>query len=406
MCGAVPESVAMGAQRSTCPALTVRLAAAILTMLTSCTGAPGAPVKHAAATPPPAGPTASARASHGVATPSMPTPPAGHGITTGPAGSTPPPSAGHTPLTTGPARPSSSSRVSHDLRAPELGAVVEPWQLPHALAREVVLVDHRRLVVAGGLAAVGSTTAIVGIDPRTGAAIGAGELTRPVHDAAGVTLGSRHLVLGGGDQATVSTVQEFGSDGSTAVIGRLPRPRSDLVAAVVRSTAYVLAGYDGSATDPGVLATTDGRHFAMIASLPVTVRYPAIAVLGHDIYLFGGEHEGSATTAIQRIDTRTGRAALIGHLARPLAHASAVTLGGVAYLLGGMTGTSAVESIGRFDPAIETVVPAGRLPYPVSDAGVVALAGTAYLVGGENPHPLATVVALRTRQPLHNTPRR
>lgn len=340
------------------PVIAGLLATAILTVLTSCVGAPGSPARHGAVTRGPASPTLS------------------------------PPSR-HAAVTRGPARSAASPPVGHDLTA-----VVEPWHLPGAVSREVVLVDHRRLVVAGGLAAAGSSTAIVRIDPGTGTASGSGKLARPVHDAAGVTLGGRHYVFGGGAQATVATVQEFGSDGSAVVVGRLPRPRSDLVAAVAGSTAYVLGGYDGATTDPAVLATTDGRHFAMVARLPVAVRYPAVAGLGHTLYLFGGEHAGSPTTAIQRVDIHTGTAALVGHLPHPLAHASALTLGGTVYLLGGVTATSADEGITRFNPTTDVVVPAGRLPYPVSDAGVAVLDGTAYLVGGENPHPLGTVIAL------------
>lgn len=304
------------------------------------------------------------------------------------------------PATHAPARPMAPAAASPVISSPfrrGLTAVVEPWRLPAALSREVVLADHRRLVVVGGLTAAGSSTAIVQIDPATGTAARAGELARPVHDAAGVTLGGRDLVFGGGTQASVAAVQEFGTGGSAVVVGRLPRPRSDLVAAVAGSTAYILAGYDGSTPDPAVLATTDGRHFTVVAGLPVPVRYPAVAVLGHDLYLFGGEHAGSATTAIQRVDTHARTAALVGHLPHPLAHATAVTLAGTVYLLGGVTGTSARTGIARYDPAGDSIVPAGRLPYPVSDAGAAVLDGTAYLLGGENPRPLATVVALHVR---------
>jgi hypothetical protein len=54
------------------------------------------------------------------------------------------------------------------------------------------------------------------------------------------------------------------------------------------------------------------------------------------LYLIGGTAgSGATTTAILRIDPRTGSATVAGHLPAPLADASAVTLGGQIVVLGG-----------------------------------------------------------------------
>lgn len=274
-----------------------------------------------------------------------------------------------------------------------LTAAVLPWRLPRPLSRTVVLADGTGLLVAGGLTATGSTAAILRLDPTSGAVRNAGRLAEPVHDAAGVRLGAERLVFGGGDQLSTAAVQGLGR----GVVGRLPRVRSDLVAAVVGSTGYVMAGYDGSRPDASVLRTTDGRHFLDVATLPVPVRYPAVATAGHDIYLFGGESDSGATSVIQRLDPVTRSARIVGRLPGPLAHASAITLDGGIFVLGGISAGAASADIQRYDPATGHLAPAGRLPYRVSDAAPAVLNGTAYLLGGENPDPIATVIALRPR---------
>ena len=66
-------------------------------------------------------------------------------------------------------------------------------------------------------------------------------------------------------------------------------------------TTYLLGGYDGTAYDATVLATTDGRRFTVAARLAVPVRYPAVAVLGGQIWVFGGQTSHGTTNDIQRI---------------------------------------------------------------------------------------------------------
>jgi hypothetical protein len=117
-------------------------------------------------------------------------------------------------------------------------------------------------------------------------------------------------VFGGGEQASVATVQQVAgpapraraatTPGSPMVTGRLPRPRSDLTAVTQGGTTYLLGGYDGTTYDATVLATPDGRRFAVAARLPVPVRYPAVAVLGRQIWVFGGQTSHGITNDIHR----------------------------------------------------------------------------------------------------------
>jgi hypothetical protein len=136
-----------------------------------------------------------------------------------------------------------------------LQIIPAPYQLPAGISREVVLARGPDLLIAGGLGTRTASTATVRVlNPVTGATARAGRLAAPTHDAAGVMLGGHALIFGGGQQASVATVQAI-SAGHATVTGRLPSPRSDLAAVTVDGTAYLLGGYDGARYATDVLAT-------------------------------------------------------------------------------------------------------------------------------------------------------
>jgi len=307
-----------------------------------------------------------------------------------------------------------------------------PYQLPSGLAREVVLPSGRGLLIAGGLTQQATSSAAVRLlNPSTGGTSRVGRLAVPTHDAGGATVGGRTFVFGGGQQGSVATVQEVTAQtapagparGARTVAGRLPRPRSDLVAVTRGGTAYLLGGYDGAGYDATVLATRDGRRFTVVARLAVPVRYPAVAVLGGQIWVFGGQTSHGITNDIQRISlpgsgsggagqTVGGRkvaAVVAGHLPRPTTAAAAFALGGALYIAGGQTApawpgqataspSATLTTSGavlRYQPGHPSVL-AGTLPVPVANAGAGVLRGTAFLVGGDNGvRPVPTVTELR-----------
>ena len=274
---------------------------------------------------------------------------------------------------------------------------------PRPVAREVVVASGKEFTIVGGLDATKfSTASVVTVDPATGTSRGAGTLAEAVHDAAGVRAGARILVFGGGGPSENGTadVQAVPTTGATTVIGTMPAPRSDHVAARVGSTTYLLGGYDGASIVPDVLATTNGTTFTKVGALAVPVRYPALAVVGKAIYLFGGVSNSQAgidTNTVQRLDVATGAIDTVGTLPTSLSHASAVVLGGQVFLLGGyVDNTKLSDQILRFDPETGATTTVGTLPAPVSDGAAVVIAGRGYLVGGQGPDraPLATVTVI------------
>ncbi|HWS47561.1 MAG TPA: kelch repeat-containing protein, partial [Acidimicrobiia bacterium] len=276
-----------------------------------------------------------------------------------------------------------------------LAIALASWQLPAPRSRAVALPSDHAMLLIGGLDAGQSSTARVWhIALPGGTTTRLAVLPQAVHDAAGAELGGAAYVFGGGEATTIATVQRYQA-GSADVAGQMPQSRSDLVAAAIGGTAYVLGGFDGTNGVPDVLATTDGTTFRTAGRLAETVRYPALAVIGGRIYLFGGEHDGNNITSVQMFDPATGAVSVVAQLPEPLAHASAVVLDGQVLLIGGRSHGRILDTVMRFDPATGHVEQVGRLPYAVADAGAAVVDGVAYVVGGETPGVVASAITLR-----------
>ena len=296
---------------------------------------------------------------------------------------------------TSPTAPSASPAAPATLHVKQLR-----WRLPQPLAREALVgTDPAHLVVAGGLVGADSSTAdAFTLDLLTGRHTALPAMPVPVHDTAGALVGGRGIVVGGGNASEQSVVQARHGNG-WRVLGHLPGARSDLTTAVVDGTAYVLGGYDGTvAALPDVLASTDGRHWKVVSTMAVPVRYTATAVLGGQVWMFGGESNHAMLRAVQRFDPATGKDRVVARLPRGLGHACAVPLGSRILLVGGRTGTDTLtDAMWWFDPATKTFTRAGRLPIPLADSAVLVRGNTAWLVGGETPAHSDRVVRLRLR---------
>ena len=294
---------------------------------------------------------------------------------------------------------------------PAVESGLEPWRLNAPLGRPVVLPANngRSLVVAGGLLAGGaSAQGIYEVNPLVGAATQIGNLDAPLHDAAGVVLDGQGYVFGGGSASPLPNAERLPSLGSKAGTPassqaratRLPplgEARADDSAVTIGSVGYVVGGYNGSAGDVAVLATSNGRDFRVVADLPVPVRYAAVAATGGDIYVFGGDamtgpRAGAPVATVQMVDPSTRHASIVGSMPLPLDGASAATLNGVIYVAGGETiaartspssTTTEVGSIYAWSLAHHEALLAGHLFAPVSHAGLAVVGSRAWLVGGE-----------------------
>jgi hypothetical protein len=268
-------------------------------------------------------------------------------------------------------------------------------RLSTELSREVAIVVGTRIFVYGGLTSSGSTTdAILGFDPAAGQLNRLGALAVPVHDAAGVAIGGATLIFGGGNAAPISIVQRIDSSATDHVVGNLPAARADLSAVLVGKSALVMGGGAFGVLDRQVLATEDGVHFRLLATLLLGVRYAAVAQTGGLLYVIGGAGAAGDRSEIQRIDPATGKVDLIGRMPQPISHASAMVIDGRVLVLGGRSAGKAQDAIWQVDVGTGATHLVARLPQPVSDFATAVSDGTGYVIGGEASTQVASIVAI------------
>ncbi len=317
----------------------------------------------------------------------------------------------HTESPAGTSRtPAASAASTASARTPAPGsftvqATVARYRLPAPVFRTMAAAAGGAVFVLGGVNAAGATISdVVRITPATQAVTRVGALAEPTHGAAAVTIGGRIVVFGGAATTVHTAVQSFDpSTGVTTVTGSLPGPRADLAAATIGGRPVLLGGFDGSGPLDSVLIASGAAGFRTLTRLPQAVRYPAVAVSGGDIYLFGGllsggEYTGVFTPLIQQVDPATGTARIAGRLPYPVAHAKAVVLGGQILILGGSTPQGPTSDILRFDPARQAITRVGRLPAPSTDGAVATIGDTGYLIGGLSANgPLNQIVVVNLR---------
>ena len=165
--------------------------------------------------------------------------------------------------------------------------------------------------------------------------------------------------------------------------GHLPVPLSDLAAATVGGTTYLVGGYDGTTPRREIYATDDGLTFRVVGRLPTGLRYPAVVAVDGQIVIAGGEAVLGPTKAIIAFDSSTGTTRTIGQLPSPLAHASAFVLGRVVYVVGGLDANGvALNEVTAIDPRTGRTRRERPLAHPVADAATAAAPGVAWLIGG------------------------
>ena len=210
-------------------------------------------------------------------------------------------------------------------------------QLPAPVQRAVAVNDGKQILIAGGLDANGtSTNGVFAYSPQTGHIAQVGTVPQAFHDAAGAMIGKDLFVFGGGSTESSDAVQSFDpSTGKGTVRGHLPMALSDLTGATIGHTVYLVGGWNGTSPQPTVWSTTDGTHFTKVATLPAGVRYPAVAAVGSNLVVAGGElASGSESTRVSLVDTTSGHVSSLAQLPEPIGHAMAFASGGIVYVAG------------------------------------------------------------------------
>jgi hypothetical protein len=300
-----------------------------------------------------------------------------------------PPSSGQTP-------PPSASAATN------LSPQIRPAKPLPAPAQDVAAsaVGPDQALLAGGLDA--RDTSRPNIDSLTnGSVVPRGRLPNGLHDAAAVTLGKYVYLFGGGgtqggnERSSDRILRIDPTSGATSDAGKLPTPTSDLAAAVVGDTAYLVGGFTGSKPLNTIIAWRPGAPPQVVGTLPQPLRYAAVTAAQGKVIIAGGSAQQGASDAVQSFDPQTRRLSPLGRLPAPVTHASGATLANLVLIVGGRgdTQTSQTDAITVVNPISGQVTQSpAKLPAALSDIGAVSFPNAVVLVGGRSPKGPAPTV--------------
>jgi hypothetical protein len=278
--------------------------------------------------------------------------------------------------------PNSPATAIATLRARQVGTLTAPLQDSAAVS----LMHNGRLALLGGLDSSDTSTTTIAI-LTWGTAVSGGHLPEAQHDAQGANLDGNVYVFGGGQFSSYDHILRYEpGDERVSLVGRLPRPASDVAVTAIGATAYIVGGYDGERALDTILAWRPGETPALVGRLPAGLRYAAVAAVDSKVIIAGGSTETGTSRAILRFDPATGLVKQIGSLPSPLTHASAASLNGAVYVIGGRSSAAGAQtaSILAIDPGDGRVRHAGTLARPLSDAAVAVVNGQIVLAGGQS----------------------
>ena len=241
------------------------------------------------------------------------------------------------------------------------------------------------LLLGGLTSADQSTDEIVVASAREARVIG--RLPSARHDTAAVAIGRFAYVFGGGTASSQldDIVRVDPKSGVAALVAHLPAASSDSTAAAIRGTAYIVGGYTGTRWLDTIVAWHPGTAAHVVAHLPATLRYAAVAAVGNRLVIAGGSLEnGTASNAVLEYAPATGRVFRLGTLPAPTTHAAAATLGNVAYLIGGRGATLGTQTarITAIDVRTGRIKSFGSLRTARSDLGAATEGSHILLAGG------------------------
>jgi YVTN family beta-propeller protein len=287
--------------------------------------------------------------------------------------------------------------VQHDpplrgVAAARAGSLPEPVQ-------DAAAASYRDgAVLVGGLTAADVSSD--GIVTATGAGSQrVGRVPGALHDAAAVRLGRMTYVFGGGNgvaQLDAILAVDPGS-GAAQAVGRLPVPSSDQSAAALGRTAYVVGGYTGSRWLDSIVAWRPGGRARVVAHLPHTLRYAAVAAAGNRVVIAGGSLEnGTASDLVYAYTPGSRHVVRLGRLPAPTTHAAAAALGSTVLVIGGR-GAAVDTPTTRIVAVDSRVHVVGELAVPLSDLAAVTTPRGVLLAGGRSS--TGTVSTLTTLVP-------
>jgi len=234
-----------------------------------------------------------------------------------------------------------------------------------------------------------------GVGPTTGAPAEVGLASLPVarQEHGVVAVGGRVYVLGGyTPDVTASVLAYDPSADSWHAVADFPSPFNHPAAGVVGGKIYVAGYYAGSSlTGPATGRTyvydpaADGWTEKKRMTSGSERAGGCVAVLGSELYVFGGGNNGAATMFASVYDTASDTWTDLPPLPETREHCAAFASGGKLYIAGGRTHTIPEfrPTTLEFDPATQAYSEKTPIPTPRGGLAGAVLGGRLFVFGGE-----------------------
>lgn len=200
-----------------------------------------------------------------------------------------------------------------------------------------------------------------------------------------------------GDVSGNATPRAAGDVDTWTQLTSMPRPRSEVGAAAIDGTIYVVGGFGGEAFLDCYNAATGS--WSVGVDLPVGVHHPGVTALDGLVYVAGGYAADGGTGAVWAYDPATDSWSERAPLPTPRGALGLVALDGRLYTVGGALetlGGPVSDAVEVYDPATDNWESLPGLPTPREHLAVVAGDGRVYAVGGraggDESDPLASAV--------------
>jgi N-acetylneuraminic acid mutarotase len=244
-------------------------------------------------------------------------------------------------------------------------------------------------VAQGGDADEGGAGPIAGTPTEVGLA--SLPVARQEHGV--VAVNGKVYVLGGyTPDVTASVLAYDPSADSWHAVSDFPSPFNHPAAGVIGNQIYVAGFYAGtSLTGPATGRTfvydPTADHWTEKKALPSGTERAGgcVAILGTDLYVFGGGNSGDATSFASVYDTVNDSWRTLPDLPETREHCAAFASGGKLYVVGGRTHNIPEfrPSTLEFDPVAGTYTEKTPIPVPRGGLAGAVLGGRLFVFGGE-----------------------
>jgi hypothetical protein len=266
--------------------------------------------------------------------------------------------------------------------------VSQQGQLPVGVVGNALALDaHGRVLSVGGYTGRVSVRSVEQVIPNT-----ALQATLPLrtHDAAVGYIGSDLYVFGGGQSVSYSSIVRV-QGGQARTVGHLGQPLSDATSLPYtwkgQAGLLLIGGYNGSVFSRIVQFVTVKNQklsFTPLFTLPVGLRYTAVASAGDALYIVGGKTPaGSDSAEVYRWTTGDATAKPFIALGQGLEKAAVFTTGKFLIVVGGLdhlgNPLSQITAVNEQTGKSHVI---GKLPKPLADMGNIQINQVGYVAGG------------------------